>query len=398
MEYPLYVDAVIRRLEDAGEQAYIVGGGLRDMLIGNAPHDYDVTTSALPEKTLAIFSDMRVIETGIAHGTVTVLSDSQPVEVTTFRIDGEYTDSRHPDSVSFTRSIEEDLSRRDFTVNAMAYSKTRGLVDLFGGRQDIEAKILRAVGSPEKRFSEDALRIMRLFRFSAQLGFEIEPQTLMGARNTASRLVGVARERIASELLRLICSPSPSRPLTLMKQIGVFEYIFDSFCPTDSAIEAMESLPTDEAARLAALLWGTEPDKAEQLLRSLRLSNKLIAGALATLRGARAEISDALSARRLIANTGIYAPLAASLSVAMGISKSGAQETVCKQLGTPSKVSDLKINGKILSEMGASGKMIGQTLNSLLSLVVESPELNEEGALRSLAKSMLDGANAKKED
>ena len=178
IKIPEYAESVLERLEQNGEEAYIVGGSLRDSLLGKAASDYDVATSALPERTLEIFSDYRVIATGLKHGTVTVMSDGKPIEVTTFRVDGGYSDSRHPDSVSFTRSIEEDVSRRDFTVNAMAYSQRRGLVDLFGGRDDLAKGIIRAVGDPERRFDEDALRIMRAFRFSAQLDFEIEEKSL----------------------------------------------------------------------------------------------------------------------------------------------------------------------------------------------------------------------------
>ena len=174
MNIPEYVRVIIERLEAAGHEAYIVGGSLRDMLIGRAPSDFDVTTSALPEKTLALFSDMRAIPTGIEHGTITVLSDGFPIEVTTFRTDGEYLDSRHPESVSFTSDVCDDLSRRDFSMNAIAYNEKRGIVDPFCGREDINNKIIRAVGDPDTRMREDALRIMRALRFSAQLSFSIE--------------------------------------------------------------------------------------------------------------------------------------------------------------------------------------------------------------------------------
>ena len=171
MKYPRYVADVITRLEECGHEAYIVGGSVRDMLLSKAPNDYDVTTSARPTETLEIFKDMRTIPTGLKHGTVTVMSRGNPIEITTFRIDGEYLDSRRPESVSFTDDVTADLSRRDFTVNAMAYSEKRGLIDVFGGKNDLEKRIIRAVRDPKERFSEDALRIMRAFRFSSQLGF-----------------------------------------------------------------------------------------------------------------------------------------------------------------------------------------------------------------------------------
>ena len=184
---PSYVKVIMNRIDGAGYEAFAVGGSLRDILLGKEPHDWDVTTSALPEEAMALFPDMHVIPTGIKHGTVTVVSSGFPIEITTYRVDGDYTDSRRPDKVQFTRNIEDDLSRRDFTVNALAYNEKRGLVDLFDGKNDLENKILRAVGDPEKRFTEDALRIMRAFRFSAQLGFDIEESTLAAAKKLAPR-------------------------------------------------------------------------------------------------------------------------------------------------------------------------------------------------------------------
>ena len=177
LNIPDFVCEIIERISASDESAYLVGGSLRDMLLSKEPHDFDLASSASPEKICEIFSDMRVIKTGIAHGTVTLLSRGGSVEITTFRVDGAYTDMRHPESVKFTRRIEDDLSRRDFTVNAMAYNKKDRLIDLFGGASDIENKIIRTVGAPEERFTEDALRIMRAFRFSAQLGFDIEKKT-----------------------------------------------------------------------------------------------------------------------------------------------------------------------------------------------------------------------------
>jgi tRNA nucleotidyltransferase (CCA-adding enzyme) len=373
----------------AGEEAYIVGGSLRDMLIGLPPHDYDVATSALPQTTLSIFSDMRVIETGLKHGTVTVISEGRPIEVTTFRIDGEYADSRHPDSVSFTRRIEEDLSRRDFTVNAMAYNEQRGLVDIFNGKRDIEGKVLRAVGSPEKRFSEDALRIMRAFRFSAQLGFEIDENTLEGAVAMSSGLESIARERIGCEFVKLVTSEYPQRAVKLMSERGIFKYIFNDFMPDVSVLDKIELLPRTDVCRLALLLWGADERTATESLKGLRLSGKQITGTLSALRGAKMRVENEAEARRLIAATGIYASFAASVSEAMGISPRGATAMVERQQNAPSKLSDLKINGKDLSLMGVKGKMIGETLSELLRVVVDEPLLNDRDTLVRLASEMI---------
>ena len=204
MNIPSYISAVLDRLAERGFEAYTVGGCVRDSIMGKQPHDYDVTTSALPEEVRSVFSDLRVIDTGIKHGTVTVLSEGEPVEITTFRVDGEYLDGRHPESVEFTRSLSEDLSRRDFTMNGIAYSPQSGFVDLFGGTEDIKNGIIRCIGDPEQRFNEDALRIMRALRFSSVLGFDIEDGTARSIHKNAELLKMVSAERIFSELKQLL--------------------------------------------------------------------------------------------------------------------------------------------------------------------------------------------------
>lgn len=202
---PQQAEFVIRRLEENGEQAYLVGGCVRDSLLGDTPQDWDITTSALPEKTICAFEDCRVIETGVQHGTVTVLREGKPIEVTTFRIDGSYTDRRRPDSVTFTPDLREDLARRDFTINAMAYHPQKGLYDCFGGREDLAAGVIRCVGEPDRRFQEDALRILRALRFASALGFTIEENTRQSILRNRRLLVEIARERIFAELKKLLC-------------------------------------------------------------------------------------------------------------------------------------------------------------------------------------------------
>ena len=195
LSIPPYVTTVLTQLKKNGHTAYIVGGSLRDLLLGKEPHDWDVTTSARPEQTLAAFEGFPTIPTGLKHGTVTVLIDHIPIEITTYRVDGTYTDARRPDSVTFTDRLSEDLARRDFTVNAIAYSPEGGLVDLYSGQADLQAGILRAVGEPTRRFTEDALRILRGFRFSAQLDFAIEPQTLAAMHECREGLRKISAER-----------------------------------------------------------------------------------------------------------------------------------------------------------------------------------------------------------
>lgn len=200
MDIPEYVSDVINLLEKNGFSAYIVGGCVRDYLLGRAIHDFDIASSALPEEMLEIFCNYKTVKNGMKHGTVAVVSKGRLVEVTTFRSDGTYSDSRRPDSVSFVRNIEEDLARRDFTINAMAYRKCEGIIDPYGGQQDLKNKIIRCVGNPTKRFSEDALRIMRGMRFASVLGFEIEAETMSAMLETKSLLEKIAKERISVEL------------------------------------------------------------------------------------------------------------------------------------------------------------------------------------------------------
>lgn len=204
MEIPSNITRILDMLENAGYEAYIVGGCVRDSLMGITPHDYDVTTSALPEETERVFSGMKLIETGLKHGTVTVISNGEPVEITTYRVDGEYHDSRRPDSVTFTRSLREDIARRDFTMNGIAYSPKRGMFDEFGGAEDIRRGIIRCIGEPEKRFHEDALRILRGMRFSASLGFRVEERTAAAMLDSRRLLHNISAERVFAELSGLL--------------------------------------------------------------------------------------------------------------------------------------------------------------------------------------------------
>ena len=208
VKLPPNVDKIIHTLQDNGYEAYAVGGCVRDSILGRVPGDWDITTSAMPEETKALFQ--KTFDTGIEHGTVTVLLDGEGYEVTTYRIDGEYEDSRHPKEVTFIRCLEEDLLRRDFTINAMAYNQKDGLVDLFGGIQDINRKVIRCVGDAHARFSEDALRILRGIRFAAQLGFEIEEDTRVGMKELAPTLKNISAERIQVELVKTLLSPNPT--------------------------------------------------------------------------------------------------------------------------------------------------------------------------------------------
>ncbi|MCR5279475.1 MAG: CCA tRNA nucleotidyltransferase [Lachnospiraceae bacterium] len=226
---------IIKVLEDAGHEAYVVGGCVRDSLLGRVPNDWDITTSAEPMKVKALFK--RTFDTGIAHGTVSVLMGKEIYEVTTYRIDGEYEDSRHPKEVSFTGSLTEDLKRRDFTINAMAYNPEKGLVDEFGGIDDLENKVIRCVGNATERFSEDALRILRALRFSAQLDYTIEKETKEAIKDLAPTLKNISAERIREELEKLLISNNPDR-LRDAYELGVTSVILPEF---DRAMEAAQN-------------------------------------------------------------------------------------------------------------------------------------------------------------
>lgn len=210
---PAHARLVMQRLENAGYEAYVVGGCVRNALLAIPPNDWDMTTVARPEEMQVCFSDLHVIETGLKHGTLTVMVDGEPIEVTTYRNDGEYADNRHPVSVTFSTEVKEDLARRDFTVNAMAYHPVRGLVDLFGGREDLEARVIRCVGDPATRFREDGLRILRALRFAAVLDFSIDPETSQAVHACAHLLDNIAAERIREEFCKLICGGGAVRIL-----------------------------------------------------------------------------------------------------------------------------------------------------------------------------------------
>lgn len=384
---PEYVRAVMERIHEAGEESYVVGGSLRDIILGIAPHDFDLATSARPDVTAEIFKDMRVIATGIKHGTVTVISEGEPIEITTFRVDGSYTDSRHPDKVSFTSRIEEDLSRRDFTVNAMAFSPRKGLVDPFGGRQDILRRTIRAVGDPETRFGEDALRIMRAFRFSAQLDFSIDGETLLGAEVCRRGLDNIARERIAAELTRLLTSNDPAPSLCLMTDSGILQQILGGYTADRKLLRLLKEMPQSDIARLGLFLCSTDADGAREILRSLKCSNKQTVGALAVRRGAYESIESPADARRFIAGMGIYAEEAVRASVLLGNSPEDAVAWV-RGNNAPCSLSELALSGRDLMSMGIGGKDIGRILEELLERVIDDPRLNDRDTLLELAKNI----------
>lgn len=405
MHCPEYVKNCIDRLHMSGFAAYAVGGAVRDSLLLREPSDWDITTSALPEQIISTFSDRRTVLTGVKHGTVTVLEPDaagalHPLEITTFRVDGEYKDNRRPESVSFSESLHDDLSRRDFTVNALAYNEEEGIVDEFGGQRDLEARLIRAVGEPRRRFNEDALRILRAFRFSARLGFDIEENTYAAACECAPLLKNIARERVCAEIRGLLCSPNAEHALRLAVLGGVWDELFipAQRIPSGAELERMSGAPEDSfELRLALLFSDSDGDGWERAVSSLKLSNaeKKLVARLMSIR--HFDIDDnerALTARRFLQlYGGVYEPAAAFLSLYFGDERMAtlATEIAAQQACRPPlKMSDLAIRGgDILPLCAEDHALVGRVLGSLLDEVVRDPLLNERDTLISLAERII---------
>ena len=353
-EIPTYVTRVLDTLRAAGYRGYLVGGSLRDLLRGVTPHDYDMTTDATPEEMLEVFRDFRVIPTGLKHGTVTVLSDGNPIELTTHRVDGAYLDARRPERVSFTRSLQGDLSRRDFTVNAMAWNPETGLVDLFDGQRDLARGILRAVGDAETRFREDALRILRAFRFSAQLCFEIDPETMAGAARAAEGLARISVERIFAELSRMLEGTDAARGLAALRAAGCEKYVFFDTVIGDIDVD-INALPPKAALRLAALAPQLSLEDARALCRRWHAPNAFADELCAYLEACRAPLpTSPYEARRFVCGYWRGFEGAMLLRAARGEDTAEAA-ALCKRVardGSAVELRRLAVNGKELQQLG----------------------------------------------
>ena len=419
--------AILKTLQEAGVEAFVVGGCVRDSLIGRVPGDWDITTSARPEEVKRLFR--RTVDTGLQHGTVTVMQGKEAYEVTTYRTDGAYSDGRHPDSVRFVSSLAEDLARRDFTINAMAYAPETGVVDLFGGLQDLDARLIRAVGDPAERFTEDALRMLRAVRFSAQLGFGIEPQTFDAIRPLAPRLDMVSRERIRDELNKLLLSDHPDH-FEKLAECGITAVImprFDEMLATPQysrfhrydvgrhTLAVMKAAPPELPLRLCALLHdtGKVPARtldaaggdhfkghqilsavfAEQFLKEFRYDNKTADYVLRLIRVHDIRIPPTLpNVRRLLGRIGrdLFPDyLAFSLADAAGKS-SYSQEKFAPhyrdteaayrrilEAGDPVTVGELAVGGADLIAAGVKpGPAMGEILRRMLEDVQREPSHN----------------------
>lgn len=439
IELPEAVRNIIHTLQSAGYEAWAVGGCVRDSILGRVPDDWDITTSARPEQVKAIFK--KTVDTGIQHGTVTVLWNRVGYEVTTYRIDGEYEDSRHPKEVQFTASLREDLRRRDFTINAMAYNEEAGLVDIFGGIEDIRAKKIRCVGDPMERFSEDALRMMRAVRFSAQLGYEIEEETEAAICRLSPTLQKISAERIRTELVKLLISPHPELLEACWRtgMTAVFLPEFDRMMEAsqnnphhcynvgEHTIRAMKASAPEKTLRLALLFHdmgkpetkttdgegidhfrgheAKSSDMARTVMRRLKFDNNTIDRVVRLVRAHDIKIEPGQKyMRRALNRLGedifpeLFAVKEADLAAQSAYRREEKQaellvmrkdyEAVLKSKACVS-LKDLAVNGKdLIAEGAAPGKGLGEMLQKLLEEVLEEPERNTREYLLGRVKKM----------
>lgn len=425
---------ILNKLNQAGYEAYVVGGCVRDSLMGREPNDWDITTDAEPLQVKGLFR--RTIDTGLQHGTVTVMNHGVGYEVTTYRLDGEYDDHRRPDSVTFSKNLADDLMRRDFTINAMAYHPEKGLVDLYGGTEDLEGKRIRAVGDPDARFNEDALRILRAVRFAAQLGFQIEPETQEAIRKHVKELSFVSIERIETELTKLICSPHPEE-MEELYSLGITAKILPEF---DRMMETPQNTPyhyTDVGHHTIAVMQGVSPTKimryaallhdvakpdckkkdemgrdhfyghpaagepiARDILKRLKLDNKTIDEATLLVRwhdfGLKGDLTEA-GFRKGVSRMGLeHFPAYLEIRKAdmdgqsdyMKAEKEAGYQQILAMYEKLLKekpaltIKDLAVNGKALMEKGIpAGPKMGEILKHLLDYVLEEPGRNTEEEL-----------------
>ena len=389
--------ALLTRLHAAGHAAYAVGGCVRDSLLGQTPHDWDLCTSATPEQVLELFGEAHCIPTGLQHGTVTVKHGGELYEITTFRTEGAYSDGRHPDHVAFVPDVKEDLARRDFTINAMAYNAEEGLIDPFGGQSDLAAGIVRAVGEPQRRFEEDALRILRLYRFAARFSFAIDPATGQAARALCRHLDCVSEERIAEELSRLLAAPAPGAYLEAEVLAVIFPELEAAELPESRRIlDALEPGMEHVPVRLAALLCPLGEAGARAALKRLKCSNALT-GTVATLvREAAAEMPGAaltLTARRFLSRYDLatitdLTALCSARHPEQAEAFAALQQEAARLVETNAccRINQLAVNGRDLMDAGIRpGPGLRRVLDALLEQVLTGQLPNEKAALLAAA-------------
>ena len=389
--------ALLTRLHAAGHAAYAVGGCVRDSLLGQTPHDWDLCTSATPEQVLELFGKAHCIPTGLQHGPVTVKHGGELYEITTFRTEGAYSDGRHPDHVAFVPDVKEDLARRDFTINAMAYNAEEGLIDPFGGQNDLAVGIVRAVGEPQRRFEEDALRILRLYRFAARFSFSIDPATGQAARALCRHLDCVSEERIAEELSRLLAAPAPGAYLEAEVLAVIFPELDAAELPESRRIlDALEPGMEHVPVRLAALLCPLGEAGARAALKRLKCSNALT-GTVATLvREAAAGMPGAaltLTARRFLSRYDLatitdLTALCSARHPEQAEAFAALQQEAARLVETNAccRINQLAVNGRDLMDAGIRpGPGLRRVLDALLEQVLTGQLPNEKAALLAAA-------------
>ena len=403
--------ALLDALHAAGYAAYAVGGCVRDSLLGRTAHDWDLCTSALPQQVMELFGTEQCIPTGLQHGTVTIKYGGQLYETTTFRTEGSYTDGRHPDEVQFVPDVREDLARRDFTINAMAYNEAEGLVDPFGGQKDLQNGLLRAVGEPQQRFTEDALRILRLYRFAARFGFALDAATARAARQLAPHLDCISAERIQEELAKLLAAPQPGAYL----EPAVLAVVLPELTPAalEAATPVVDACPAGEEnlpVRWAALLGALGEADTRRVLKRLRCSNACIEETAVLVREAaeqgvcRSFSEEKASAhpgdihiRQLLGRYGLctverLCALCAALhpQTAPDCALAAQRARQLEANGACCRVSQLAVNGRDLMAAGIpAGPALRRVLEALLDGVIRAEYPNEKPALLAAAQKMI---------
>ncbi len=430
MFIPDNIRLILDMLNDAGFDAYVVGGCVRDALMGKQPHDFDITTSALPDEVKKVFSGFRVIETGLRHGTVTVLSSGDAVEITTFRVDGEYNDGRHPDSVEYSRCLEDDLMRRDFTVNAIAYNPVCGFVDVYGGENDINEQMLRCVGEPDKRFGEDALRIMRALRFSSVLGFDIHPETASSIHRNRHLLKKVSAERIFIELKQLLMGSNAVKVLLEFSDVicsiipefeacvgyeqhskyhcyTLYEHIVRTVAAAEPVVELKLAMLFHDIGKPYTRSVGNDgewhyyghakksADMAEQILRRFKSDNKTCSMVYEIIKYHDMQLEDSrrFLRRRLSKHGSELFELIVKAHIADDMGKCdfcseripeyyrllNVMQRISQEGGL--SASDLAVKGSDISELIPPSPLMGEVLRHLFMCVVDETVPNERGAL-----------------
>lgn len=435
MNIPQYVLSVMEKIENAGFEVYAVGGCVRDCLLGKVPHDWDLATSALPSEIENLFKEYKTVDVGSKYGTIIVLSSGHPIEITTFRKESEYSDNRHPASVSFSKSLEDDLMRRDFTINALAYNPSKGVIDLFNGVSDLKSRIIRCVGDANVRFEEDALRIMRALRFSATLGFSIDPETIAAAFLHRRLLFNISGERISAELCRMLMANDPSHVLRIFK--GIIGMIIPELIPAfdfkqnnphhcydvwEHTLSALSQSPKELDVRLALLFhdiakpacasydkngvvhfYGHESKGAEiaqAVMRRLKFDNKTIKSVCLLISHHDTYVeANKVSVKKMLNKIGVdnfrtllkvqkADNMAKTEEASVSLSLLNQLEDILSTIISGNEcfsLSTLKVNGWDLNNTGkTSGAKTGIALNYLLNAVIEEKCENTRSALLDL--------------